>query len=64
MQLMNNEFNTFKMNDSTHVQMLIVQKIWKNSLIIHVWTWGIKLLCVFLIYKLISVVCNIWIGFQ
>jgi hypothetical protein len=25
MQLDNNEFNTFKMNDSTHVQMLIVQ---------------------------------------
>ncbi len=24
MQLMNNGFNTFKMNDSTHVQMLMV----------------------------------------
>jgi len=32
MQLMNNGFNTFKMNDSTHVKMLIVQKMWKISL--------------------------------
>jgi hypothetical protein len=32
MQLMNNEFNTFNVNDSTQVQMLIVQKIQKNSL--------------------------------
>jgi hypothetical protein len=28
MQLGNNGFNTFKMNDSTHVQMLIAQKMW------------------------------------
>jgi hypothetical protein len=27
MQLISNGFNTFKMNDSTHVQMLIVQKM-------------------------------------
>ncbi len=27
MQLDNNGFNTFKMNDSTHVQMFIVQKM-------------------------------------
>jgi len=32
MQFMGDEFNTFKMNDSTHVQMLIIQKMSKNSL--------------------------------
>jgi hypothetical protein len=29
MQIMNNGFNTFKMNDSTHVQMMIIQNILK-----------------------------------
>jgi hypothetical protein len=29
MQHLNNSFNKFKVNDSTHVQMLIIQKIWK-----------------------------------
>ncbi len=29
---LNNGFNEFKMDDSTHVKMLIVQKIWNNSL--------------------------------
>jgi hypothetical protein len=29
----NNEFNTLKMDYSTPVQMLIIQKMWKNSLI-------------------------------
>jgi hypothetical protein len=33
MQQLNCVFNKFKMNDSTHVKMLIVQKMWKNSLI-------------------------------
>jgi hypothetical protein len=28
MQLDSNGFNTFKMNDSIHVQMMIVQKMW------------------------------------
>jgi hypothetical protein len=28
MQLYNNGFNTFKMNDSIHVQMFIIQKMW------------------------------------
>jgi hypothetical protein len=28
MQLDNNGFNIFKMNDSTRVQILIVQKVW------------------------------------
>jgi len=28
MQLDNNGFTTFKMNDLTHVQMLIIQKMW------------------------------------
>jgi hypothetical protein len=33
MQLMNNGCNTFKMNDSTKVQLLlIVQEMWKKSL--------------------------------
>jgi hypothetical protein len=29
MQLMTNEFNTFKMNDSIHVQMIIIQEMKK-----------------------------------
>jgi hypothetical protein len=29
---LNNGFNKFKMHDSTHVKMLIVQKMWKKSL--------------------------------
>ncbi len=33
MQQLNCGFNKFKMNDSTHVKMLVVQKMWKNSLI-------------------------------
>ncbi len=33
MKIVSNGFNTFKMNDSTHVQMLIIQEIFKNSLI-------------------------------
>ncbi len=32
MQCLNNGFNKFKVNDSTHVNMLIVQKMWKKSL--------------------------------
>jgi len=32
MQFVNNGFNVFKVNDSTHVKMLVVQKMWKNSL--------------------------------
>jgi glycine/serine hydroxymethyltransferase len=32
MQHLNNGFNEFKMDDSTHVTTLIVQKMWKNSL--------------------------------
>jgi uncharacterized membrane protein len=32
MQLLNIDFNKFKVDDSTHVKMLIVQKMWKNSL--------------------------------
>jgi hypothetical protein len=32
MQLVSNEFNTFNLNDPTHVQMLIIQKMWKISL--------------------------------
>jgi len=36
MQLDNNGFNTFKMNDSTHVQMLIVQKMWGFYKLLHV----------------------------
>jgi hypothetical protein len=32
MQHLNNGFNKFNVYDSTHVKMLIVQKIWKKSL--------------------------------
>jgi hypothetical protein len=35
-QLDNNGFNTFKMNDSTHVQMFIVQKMWGFYKLLHV----------------------------
>jgi hypothetical protein len=36
MELMNDGFNTFKVNDSSHVQMLIIFKMWKNSLPIQI----------------------------
>jgi hypothetical protein len=36
MQLDRNGFNTFKMNDSTHVQMFIVQKMWGIYKLLHV----------------------------
>jgi len=32
MQCLNNGFNKFKVDDLTHVKMLIVQKIWKHQL--------------------------------
>jgi len=32
MQFMNNGFNTFEVNDWTHMQMFITQKTWKISL--------------------------------
>jgi len=32
MQHLNNGFNNFKVDDSTHVKMLIILEIWKNSL--------------------------------
>jgi hypothetical protein len=32
MQHLNSGFNKFKMDDSTHVKMLAIQKMWKNSL--------------------------------
>jgi hypothetical protein len=32
MQHLNNGFNEFNVDDSTHVKMLIVQEIWNNSL--------------------------------
>jgi hypothetical protein len=32
MQHLNNGFCKFKVDDSTHVKMLIFQKMWKNSL--------------------------------
>jgi hypothetical protein len=33
MQLMGNGFNMLKVNGLTHVHMLIIKKMWKNSLI-------------------------------
>jgi len=30
MQGLNSDFNKFKMDDLTHIKMLIVQKMWKN----------------------------------
>jgi hypothetical protein len=30
MQHLNNDFNKFKMDDSIHVKMLIIQKMWKK----------------------------------
>jgi hypothetical protein len=32
MQYLNNGFNKFKVNDSIHVKMLIIPKMWKKSL--------------------------------
>jgi hypothetical protein len=32
MQHLNNDFNKFKVDDSTHVKMSIVQEMWKKSL--------------------------------
>jgi hypothetical protein len=32
MQLVDGGFNKFKMDDSTHVKMLIILKMWKDSL--------------------------------
>jgi hypothetical protein len=32
MQHLNNGFDKFKVNDSTHVKMVIVQEMWKSSL--------------------------------
>jgi hypothetical protein len=32
MQHMNNGFNKFKVDDSTHEKILIVEEMWKNSL--------------------------------
>jgi len=32
MQYLNSGFNKFKMDDSIHIKMLIVQKMWKHSL--------------------------------
>jgi hypothetical protein len=31
MQHLNNGFNKFKVDDSIHVKMLIIQEMWKNS---------------------------------
>jgi hypothetical protein len=36
MQLDNNGFNTFKMDYSIHVQMLIVEEMWKFYKLLHV----------------------------
>ncbi len=49
---------TFKMNGSTHVQMLIVQEMQKIHLLVQVQMSGIKLLCV-LQYILVNVICNV-----
>ncbi len=32
MQCLNSGFNKFKVDDSSHVKMLIIQKMWKKSL--------------------------------
>jgi len=40
MQLDSNGFNAFKMNDSTHVQMLIIQKMWGLYKLLHVFYYN------------------------
>jgi hypothetical protein len=40
MQLDSNGFNTFKINDSTHVQMLIVQKMWSFYKLLYVFLFN------------------------
>jgi hypothetical protein len=39
MQLNINGFNTFKINDSIHVQMLIIQKMWGLYKLLDVFYW-------------------------
>jgi len=53
MQLMNNEFNAFKVNDLPHVQMLKAQKMKKKI------TNMLKYKCEALSYITISVICKI-----
>jgi hypothetical protein len=56
MQNLNNGFNKFKMDDSTHVFMLIVQEMWENSLN-H--SYNCKILnCMCMI---IRARCNLWV---
>jgi hypothetical protein len=57
MQHLNNGFNKFKVNDLIHGKMLIVQKMWKNSLnhsniITKLWVACVSIYC----NK-----CNLWI---
>jgi hypothetical protein len=58
MQIMSNGFNTFKMNDSIHVQMLIIQEIFKNSLICSNINMRHQVV-MFFQYILVNAICNI-----
>jgi hypothetical protein len=57
MQIASNGFNIVKVNGSTHVHMLIIEKIWKKSLIHSNINVGFLIVtCVLII--IISVKCN------
>jgi hypothetical protein len=59
MQHLNNGFNRFKVDDSIHVYMLIIQEMWKKSLDYSSIIEKIKL-CVFQCI-IISARCNLWV---
>ncbi len=55
MQCLNNGLNEFEMDDSTHIEMLIVQEMWKHSLnhssiIVKYWVACVILCCIILYY--------------
>jgi hypothetical protein len=58
-KFISNEFNTFKMNDLIHVQILIVFKMWKN----YIFKYKCEALSYYVCFQyiLINVICDIWI---
>ncbi len=59
MQHLNSDFNEFKVNDSAHVKMLVVQEMWQKLLnhsciITKHWVQYVQ-------YIIINEKCNMWI---
>jgi hypothetical protein len=59
MQRLNSGFNKFKVDDSSHVKMLIIQKMWKKSLNHSNIIANIELYVFW--YIIMSARCNLWI---